>query len=372
MHATGAAAELRGVSKRFGTAVALDRIDLAALEGEFLTLLGPSGCGKTTCLRLLSGLEQPDTGSVFLAGQDVTAQPPYRREVNQVFQSYALFPHLNVRENIEFGLRMQRLSAAEIKRRVGGVVELVALGDLTNRRPAQLSGGQRQRVALARALVCEPKVLLLDEPLSALDARLRAQVRTELRLLQRRLGLTFIFVTHDQEEALTLSDRVAVLNRGKLEQIGAVEDIYHHPANRFVAGFIGEANVLDATVIGAKDEYYTCQVGALRLELPAANVPGPTLNRGDRLMLLIRPERVQVHSERPAAENGNVFAALVEDRTFQGATLSLSLKPDVTDADDSATEKKLRALAMGAACQMPVGTRVWVHIPASDIRALLA
>jgi spermidine/putrescine transport system ATP-binding protein len=367
MHAAAVAddnaAELRGVTKRFGAAVALDRIDLIARKAEFLTLLGPSGCGKTTCLRLISGLEKPDTGSVLLAGQDVTALPPYRREVNQVFQNYALFPHLNVRQNIEFGLRMRRLGPAEIHRRVAAVLDLVALGGLTGRRPAELSGGQRQRVALARALVCEPKVLLLDEPLSALDARLRVQVRTELRLLQRRLGLTFIFVTHDQEEALTLSDRVAVLNHGRLEQIGAVEDIYHRPASRFVARFVGEANILDAEVIDRSDSYCQCQAGPIRLNVQGAKEPG------QQLTLLIRPERIQVFSERPAPYLRNVFAARLTDRTFQGATVLLHLQPEPANGD-AQPQSQLRALAMEAAQEIPVGTMVWVHLPADDIRVL--
>jgi spermidine/putrescine transport system ATP-binding protein len=370
MHVAAPAAELRGVTKTFGQSIALDRIDLIAREGEFLTLLGPSGCGKTTCLRLISGLEQPDSGSVLLGGSDVTAQPPYRREVNQVFQSYALFPHLNVRENIEFGLRMQRLSATEMRRRVNQVVELVSLGELTARRPAQLSGGQRQRVALARALVCEPKVLLLDEPLSALDARLRAQVRTELRLLQRRLGLTFIFVTHDQEEALTLSDRVAVLNRGRLEQIGTVEDIYHRPASRFVAGFVGEANVLTAEVVGCAGAHCDCQAGALRLEVLASNLPESQRRAGERLTLLIRPERIQMLRERPVDGSSNVFAAQVGDRVFQGATLSFLLQPAAGGGDNPAPWE-LRALAMEAARETPVGTRLWVRIAPGDISVLL-
>jgi spermidine/putrescine transport system ATP-binding protein len=364
------AAELRGVTKKFGEAVALEHIDLAAREGEFLTLLGPSGCGKTTCLRLMSGLEQPDTGAVYLAGIDVTALPPYRRPVNQVFQSYALFPHLNVQENIAFGLRMQRVPSAEIKRRVGAVVELVALGELTQRRPAQLSGGQRQRVALARALVCEPKVLLLDEPLSALDARLRAQVRAELRQLQRRLGLTFIFVTHDQEEALTLSDRIAVLNRGRLEQIGSVEEIYQRPASRFVAGFVGEANVLEAEIVGATEGYIRCRAGDLSLDILAASLPAGAGQIGARLTLLIRPERVRLRADPPAGIARNVFAGQVTDRTFQGATLAVTLRaPRATD-DASAATWELRALAMEADLGLRVGAHRWLHFRPEDINVL--
>jgi spermidine/putrescine transport system ATP-binding protein len=363
------AAELRGVTKKFGAAVALERIDLHAQEGEFLTLLGPSGCGKTTCLRLLSGLEQPDAGAVFLAGRDVTASPPYRRQVNQVFQSYALFPHLNVQENIAFGLRMQRVPAAEIKRRVGAVVELVALGELTQRRPAQLSGGQRQRVALARALVCEPKVLLLDEPLSALDARLRAQVRAELRQLQRRLELTFIFVTHDQEEALTLSDRVAVLNRGRLEQIGSVEEIYQRPASRFVAGFVGEANMFAAEIVGTADGYGQCQAGGLRLDILAANVPAGALQIGTRLTLLIRPERVRLLTGPPAGTTRNVLAGQVAERTFQGATLAVTLQGLLPVESTAAASWKIRALAMEPG--LAIGEHRWLQIPPEDISILL-
>ena len=212
--------EIEGVMKRFGDFAAVDNVTLHVRAGEFLTLLGPSGCGKTTLLRLLSGFEMPDAGVLRLDGEDITYLPPYRRNVNQVFQSYALFPHLDVRENIRFGLRMKKVPRAEAERRVEEVIALVALGGLERRKPGQLSGGQRQRVALARALVPRPAVLLLDEPLSALDAKLRRQMQLELKALQRRLGLTFVFVTHDQEEALTMSDRIAVVQRGRIAQLG--------------------------------------------------------------------------------------------------------------------------------------------------------
>ncbi|MBM3855007.1 MAG: ATP-binding cassette domain-containing protein, partial [Verrucomicrobia bacterium] len=221
--------ELREVTKRFGAVEAVAGVSLEIAAGEFLTLLGPSGCGKTTLLRLIAGFEAPTSGTIWLSGQDVTPLPPYRRPVNQVFQSYALFPHLTVWENVAFGLRMQRVPAAEIKERVRQALELVSLTGLDARPPHQLSGGQKQRVALARAVVCRPQVLLLDEPLSAIDAKLRHAMQLELKRLQRQIGITFVFVTHDQEEALTMSDRIALVNRGRLEQVGRPPEIYTRP-----------------------------------------------------------------------------------------------------------------------------------------------
>src|SRR6185436_19507127 len=241
--------ELRSVTKRFGAFIAVEQVNLHVAAGEFLTLLGPSGCGKTTLLRMISGFETPTEGTVHLDHEDVTRLPPYRRNVNQVFQSYALFPHLTGANNIAFGLRMQKLSKADIAHRLKEVTELVSLGGMESRKPAQLSGGQRQRVALARAIVCRPKVLLLDEPLSALDAKLRHAMQVELKHLQQKLGITFVFVTHDQEEALTMSDRIAVINKGRIEQLGDASQIYHRPKTTFVANFIGQANILEAEVL---------------------------------------------------------------------------------------------------------------------------
>ncbi len=354
------AVELRGVSKAFGAAAAVESVDLSAREGEFLTLLGPSGCGKTTCLRMISGLETPDAGAVILAGQDVTALPAYRREVNQVFQSYALFPHMDVAANIAFGLRMKRVSSGEIKRRVAAALEMVALGELARRRPSQLSGGQCQRVALARALVCEPKVLLLDEPLSALDARLRAEVRAELRALQRRLGLTFLFVTHDQEEALTLSDRVAILRAGRIEQIGTPESVYDAPANKFVAGFLGEANLLEAEAPG--DGQCRLIGGGHFIEMQARAGKQPGRGNGT---LFIRPERVRIHPARPVTDARNVFVARVEDRIFQGATLALILRLEI-----AGPPVLLRALAVDPRSAPPMGGRVWAELPPADLLLL--
>ena len=241
--------EIRGVTKRFGAFTAVNDVSLTVNAGEFITLLGPSGCGKTTLLRLLAGFETPDEGAVLLDGEDVSHVPPYKRSVNQVFQSYALFPHLSVKDNVGFGLRMQNVPAAEAESRIAEALATVSLAEQAGKLPHQMSGGQRQRVALARAIVCRPKVLLLDEPLSALDAKLRHGMQLELKRLQRKLGLTFVFVTHDQEEALTMSDRIAIINKGRIEQLGNASDIYHKPRTPFAADFIGQANLLAATII---------------------------------------------------------------------------------------------------------------------------
>ena len=239
------ALRLTQLSKRYGPVVAVDAIDLTIEDGEFFTLLGPSGSGKTTLLRLIAGFERPDQGQIELGGRDVTWVPPYGRDTNTVFQDYALFPHMSVAENIGYGLAIKRVAGQERKKRVGEALGMVRLSGLGGRRPSQLSGGQRQRVALARAIVNQPQVLLLDEPLGALDLKLRQEMQVELKRIQRELGITFVYVTHDQEEALTMSDRVAVLARGKIQQLGSPIDLYERPANEFVAGFIGVSNLID-------------------------------------------------------------------------------------------------------------------------------
>jgi putative spermidine/putrescine transport system ATP-binding protein len=239
---------LQGIRKTYGDVVAVDRVDLEIPAGEFFTLLGPSGSGKTTTLRLIAGFERPDEGRIELGGADVTNRAPYERDVNTVFQDYALFPHMTIAENVGYGLRVKRVPRAERKRRVGEILEVVRLPELGNRKPVQLSGGQRQRIALARSLVNTPRVLLLDEPLGALDLKLRQEMQIELKRIQREVsnvGITFVYVTHDQEEALTMSDRLAVFNEGRIEQIGAPAEVYERPATEFVAGFVGVSNVLE-------------------------------------------------------------------------------------------------------------------------------
>jgi putative spermidine/putrescine transport system ATP-binding protein len=240
-----AGVELQAITKRFGDVVAVDDVSVAIKAGEFFALLGPSGSGKTTCLRMIAGLEQPTSGSILLGGKDVTRVPPFDREVNTVFQDYALFPHMSVEQNVAYGLMVRHVAKAERRQRVDEALSTVRLAGLGGRRPAQLSGGQRQRVALARALVNRPKVLLLDEPLGALDRKLREQMQIELKTLQREVGITFVFVTHDQDEALTMSDRIAVFNLGRIEQVGPPADIYDRPVTPFVADFIGMSNVID-------------------------------------------------------------------------------------------------------------------------------
>lgn len=299
------ALEARGLTRRFGAVTALDDVSLEIRPGEFFSLLGASGCGKTTLLRIVAGLDHPDSGTLRLHGKDALAQPPHARPVNTVFQSYALFPHLSVRDNIAFGLRMKRVPAAEAVRRVAAVMEMCEIGDLADRRPHQLSGGQRQRVALARAVVNEPRVLLLDEPLAALDLQLRRQLRTGLHALQRRLGITFVLVTHDQEEALSLSDRVAVMRSGRLEQIGTGETLYHHPASRFVASFLGECNWLPVRVTGPAS-----------LESPLGVWQAAAVGSGSpEAWVAFRPEALALAV--PGAPNA--FEARLLRKTFTGA-----------------------------------------------------
>ena len=280
--------ELREVSKRFGDLTAVDDLDLDLAAGEFFTLLGPSGCGKTTTLRMIAGFERPSAGEIRIEGTDVAEEPPHRRPTNTVFQSYALFPHLSVRDNVAFGLKRKRVARAEIGERVRAELERVGLAAEANRRPSQLSGGMQQRVALARALVNLPKVLLLDEPLGALDLKLRKGLQVELKRIQREVGITFVYVTHDQEEALTMSDRIAVMNRGRVEQVGIPEDVYERPATTFVAGFIGVSNLMPAVVAGG---------GEVKLEHgPTVRAAADGIAVGGRCYAVVRPEKLRVET----------------------------------------------------------------------------
>jgi spermidine/putrescine transport system ATP-binding protein len=314
MTAGSPAVSLHGVTKKFGEHVtAVDNVDLEIQEGEFFSLLGPSGCGKTTTLRMIAGLEFPTDGSVRIYDEEMGLKPPNKRPVNTVFQSYALFPHMNVEDNVAFGLRMQKESKAEVSRKVGEAIELVRLEGMEKRKPKQLSGGQQQRVALARALVNRPKVLLLDEPLGALDLKLRQTMQLELADIQDEVGITFIYVTHDQEEALTMSDRIAVMDEGQLIQVGTSEEIYETPANLFVAAFVGEMSFLDGEI---------AEPGAVRLnggQIVQAITDGEP---GTSVTLTLRPERVQLYRNREECPVGrNAIDGSVARRIFQGDSL---------------------------------------------------
>jgi spermidine/putrescine transport system ATP-binding protein len=308
---------LERVSKSFGDMMAVDDLSLDISEGEFFSLLGPSGCGKTTSLRMIGGFEEPSFGTVYLGGRDVTGLPPYRRDVNTVFQSYALFPHLDVYENVAFGLRRKKVGKSDIERRVREAMELVDLQGFAERKPAQMSGGQQQRVALARALVNRPKVLLLDEPLGALDLKLRKQMQLELKRIQQEVGITFVYVTHDQEEAMTMSDRLAVMRHGKTEQVGAPEAVYESPATEFVAGFLGASNMLDGTIKGSSN-------GATSIDLAAG---GTVVADSDRIppgtpamvRVGVRPEKITiVPDDGPPPSERNYVRGLLRMATYIG------------------------------------------------------
>jgi iron(III) transport system ATP-binding protein len=299
---------LKDLVKLFGrgteTVAAVDRVSLEVREGELVTLLGPSGCGKTTTLRMIAGFELPTAGEILLDGERINGVPPNRRPTTMVFQNYALFPHMSVRENVAYGLRIHRVPRRKIGERVAEVMKLVGLEGLGLRSPAQLSGGQQQRVSLARSLIMEPKVLLLDEPLSNLDAKLRVSTRIEIRKLQRRLGITSVYVTHDQEEAMTLSDRVVIMHQGRIQQIGSPQEIYAHPANRFVADFIGKANFLEVRIVRLPgEEEAEVEVDGVTLHVPVAR---GAYAPGARALLVVRPEAVELEPRREGALSGEV------------------------------------------------------------------
>jgi spermidine/putrescine transport system ATP-binding protein len=312
---TGGHIGLHQLAKSFDGVPAVTGIDLDIPAGQFYSLLGASGCGKTTTLRMIAGFEKPDSGRIELDGRDMVGDPVHRRPVNTVFQTYALFPFMTVWENVAFGLKYQKSSRDETKRRVDEALDLVQMGKLAKRKPAQLSGGQQQRVALARALVLRPRVLLLDEPLGALDAKLRRQLQLELRAVQREVGITFVYVTHDQEEALTMSDQIAVLADGRVEQVGPPQEIYSSPATTFVAGFLGAANIFDADVIEASDTSAICSAIATQLgAVVDHSVPkGPAA-------IVIRPERITLQTpDEPVRQGSNAISGTVSAVVYLGA-----------------------------------------------------
>jgi spermidine/putrescine transport system ATP-binding protein len=318
VHGETPSVELCNVTKRFGELAAVDDLSLRLGQGEFFTLLGPSGCGKTTTLRMIAGFERPDAGEIRIEGEDVAQLPPHKRPTNTVFQSYALFPHLNVEANVGFGLKRKKVGKDEIAERVRAELERVGLASHAKRKPSQLSGGMQQRVALARALVNLPKVLLLDEPLGALDLKLRKGLQVELKRIQREVGITFVYVTHDQEEALTMSDRIAVMNRGRIEQVAPPEDVYERPATTFVAGFIGVSNLMPAKVVGS---------GRVQLHSgPEIATTTDGLANGEECAAVVRPEKLQVSpvGEGPSAGNGSPrLEGVVESSLYLGTATQI-------------------------------------------------
>lgn len=348
-----AGVELRQLHRRFGDVVALDGIDLGIGSGEFVSFLGPSGCGKTTALRLVAGFDRPTSGRVFVDDKDVTTMPPNRRDIGMVFQAYSLFPNMTAVKNVEFGLRVRRQGRGDRRTRALELLDLVALGHAANRYPHQLSGGMQQRVALARALAIEPRVLLLDEPLSALDAKVRVQLREEIRRIQTRLGITTIYVTHDQEEALSISDRVAVLSHGRIEQVGTPGEIYGSPATPFVAEFVGTMNRIESTV--SDSDAGRVEYGNALLDVDAARGRA----RGERVLLLVRPETIELAAAGPEA---NGLVGEVVSQTFLGSVTRLRVLagPAEWTADLSAER----------ASALPIGSQVSLRFPAASAKLL--
>lgn len=347
---------LEKVSKAFAGVAAVKDFNLEIRKGALVSLLGPSGCGKTTTLRMIAGFEQPETdgGRICLDGADITPVPPNRRDIGMVFQSYALFPNMTVRANVAFGLRMHHLAKDEIEERVGGILDMVRLRETANRFPHQLSGGQQQRIALARALAIRPRVLLLDEPLSALDAEVRVALRGEIRRIQSEMAITTVYVTHDQEEALSISDLVVVMNRGVIEQIGTPEEIYHAPGTRFVASFIGTANQFNGVVAGGNE--VACD--GFRLVTPSlAESTGSS-----RVVVLVRPENMTVHDGNPGPAGRNVIEGIIETITFHGALtrLGIEVRGQRVSADITKDEKK----------HFSLNQRVWVSFPPDACRIM--
>jgi spermidine/putrescine ABC transporter ATP-binding subunit len=349
--------EVRNLVKRFTAQSVVGPLSFSVEVGEFVSLLGPSGCGKTTTLRCIAGFETPTEGSILLNGVSIEGQPPNRRNIGLVFQTYALFPHLTIFENVAFGLRLRRVGDAQLRQRVGHALELVGLPELAARYPRQLSGGQQQRIAIARCVVLEPRILLFDEPLSNLDLKLRLAMRRELRELQRRLGKTAVYVTHDQGEALALSDRIVVMSNGRIEQIGSPQEIYERPANAFVADFIGSSNLLEATVVGSDGAATIINAGGLMLRTGVV-----THASGTRILAMVRPERIRVAATQQAAGD-NTLPARISEATYLGQDLHLRLRVD--------GGQELSAVAQGnAAPRLAPGEEVVLTVDAADILVL--
>jgi putative spermidine/putrescine transport system ATP-binding protein len=346
------AVQLDGVTKRFGRTTALDAVSLLVRRGELMTLLGPSGCGKTTLLNLVAGFLMPDTGEIAIDGLRVTDVPPYRRESGIMFQQYALFPHMSVAANVGYGLKMRRIAKSEIARRVDEALALIKLEGLEDRKPRQLSGGQQQRVALARALVIRPKVLLLDEPFSALDRNLRASMQVEIKEIQRKLGVTTIFVTHDQSEALSLSDRIAVLAEGRIRQLGTPNEIYCRPVDRFVASFVGDVNVLHACLEHIDGTAALLALGPVRVSVPALMLQGAAA--GTMVDLFVRPEELRVAEEGAAVAVHGIVAA----QNYQGGHVDLYV-----DVPEAASGRVLvRVPGREGMSLWPAGTRIGITL----------
>jgi spermidine/putrescine transport system ATP-binding protein len=361
------AVELHELTKCFGDFVAVDSASLQIRDGEFFSLLGPSGCGKTTILRMIAGFEQPSQGSIYLQGRAVDSLPPFKRNVNTVFQNYALFPHLSVADNIAFGLEMKKLDRAEITRRVRQGLEMVRLPNIGQRKPRQLSGGQQQRIALARALINHPAVLLLDEPLSALDLKLRQAMQVELKQLQQHLGISFVFVTHDQEEAMTMSDRIAVMDQGHILQVGTPAEIYEQPANRFVADFIGEANLLPGQVTGWHEGLARVRVNDT-LELYAQG--GPDIKVGQAGCLMIRPEKIRLEPGLPSrSTNELVLPGVISETIYTGTATRFAVK---VSEDLLIRVHQQNATAAHSVAQARRGETVHLSWPAAAARVLPA
>jgi len=353
---------IESVTKRFGDVTAVDGVTLDIGEGEFFALLGPSGCGKTTLLRMLAGFENPDHGRILLDGRDIVDVPPHRRPVNMMFQSYALFPHLSVAGNVAFGLKQEALPKSEIEVRVAEMLALVRLEGLGTRKPHQLSGGQRQRVALARALVKRPRLLLLDEPLSALDRKLREETRAELMELQTRLGLTFVVVTHDQDEAMSMAGRIGVMNHGRLVQCDAPAEVYEHPASRWVADFVGDVNLIEAHVVEFRDGEVALETsGGSRFTASAAE----SLEKGAAVCIAVRPEKVGIGTQSHAGSD-NAFAGTVVDIGYLGDVSVHRVRLDNGLMMKATIANRTRS----SAPRLARGDRVWIDIPSGSALVL--